>query len=111
MWPVILAAEPDLWVWLGDNVYADSADPVRLRQAYATQLADPGYRTLIERVPVVGTWDDHDYGANNAGEEFPARAASQQILLDFLGEPAGTPRREQEGVYAAYTFGEPPRQL
>ena len=111
LWDPILATAPDLWVWLGDNVYADSEDSAVLRASYAEQLGNPGYRRLIDSVPVIGTWDDHDYGANDAGKEYPTRAESQQILLDFLGEPADTSRRRQQGVYASYTFGDPPRRL
>ena len=25
-WPIIAAQNPDLWVWLGDNIYADTED-------------------------------------------------------------------------------------
>ena len=98
-------------MWLGDNVYADSGDPAVPRASYAKQLGNPEYRRLIESVLVVGTWDDHDYGANDAGDEYPTSDESQEILLNFLGEPADTSRRRQQGVYAAYTFGDPLRRL
>lgn len=110
LWAPILSTRPDLWIWLGDNVYADSTRAADLRAEYARQIDNPGYRALMAGVAVIGTWDDHDYGANDAGAEYPTRVASQQALLDFLGEPANSPRRRQEGVYTSYTLGTPPRQ-
>ncbi|XP_068327082.1 uncharacterized protein [Pyrus communis] len=54
---------------------------------------------------VIGTWDDHDYGLNDAGKEFSRKVTNQRLLLDFLGEPQDSPRRKQDGVYASYTLG------
>jgi len=76
-----------------------------MRRKYAMQLANAGYRRLRASVPVIGIWDDHDYGANNAGKEYPPKAASQQLLLDFLGVPATDPRRTRHGIYTSYTYG------
>jgi alkaline phosphatase D len=111
LWPVIAKQKPDVFVWLGDDIYGDSDDMRVMRAKYAQQLANPGYRELISKVPVIGTWDDHDYGLNNGGKEFTARAASQQAHLDFLGEPATSARRQQEGIHASYTYGEPGRRV
>lgn len=111
IWDPVVAARPQLWVWLGDNVYADTADIAEMRRIYTMAKAHPGYTALRAATPVIGTWDDHDYGRNDAGKEFPARAGAQQALLDFLDEPAASPRRRQEGVYASYLYGPPGRQV
>ena len=101
LWGQITRAQPDAWLWLGDNIYADTTDPELIRSLYNEVLRDPGYERLSSNTLVLGTWDDHDYGANDAGKEFSAKEASQKELLDFLGEPEDSPRREQAGVYAA----------
>jgi alkaline phosphatase D len=62
-------------------------------------------------VPVYGTWDDHDYGANDAGREYPKKAESQQLFLDFLRVPAGSPRRRRAGIYDAIMLGPPGRRV
>lgn len=75
-----------------------------LRKYYAALNAVPGYSALKAATPVIGTWDDHDYGLNDGGAEFTARAASQQEFLDFMGVPDNSPRRQREGVYASHTY-------
>ena len=52
----------------------------------------------------MGIWDDHDFGINNGGRGYVDKHASQQLFLDFLGEPASSPRREQYGVYTSQVF-------
>jgi alkaline phosphatase D len=111
LWKLIARHDPQLWIWLGDNIYGDSDDMSVMRAKYRQQLRNADYRALISNVPVIGTWDDHDFGRNNGGREHVARAASQQVLLDFLGEPSGSVRRAQRGVYASYTYGEPGKQI
>jgi alkaline phosphatase D len=110
-WTAVAAQSPDLWIWLGDNVYADTTDMTVMRGLYDALRADPGYAALRARTRVIGTWDDHDYGHNNAGREYPLRVEAQQRLLDFLDEPEHSPRRAQQGVYASYDFGSPPHQV
>lgn len=103
LWQDIAQNNPDLWVWLGDNIYGDTQNMSIMKSKYDQQLRNPGYKALIENVKVVGTWDDHDYGVNDGGEEFPKKKESQQLMLDFLGYPSNSPVRQQEGVYNSYT--------
>ena len=111
LWTAVVADDPDLWIWLGDNIYADTADTSVMRAKYHAQLQRPEYQQLLRLCPVIGTWDDHDYGNNNGGKEFDAKRESQALLLDFLGEPTASQRRHQEGVYAAYSYGPPQRRI
>ncbi|UOQ52660.1 alkaline phosphatase D family protein [Hymenobacter cellulosivorans] len=105
LWPVIAADKPDVWIWLGDNIYGDTDDMTVLKQKYDAQLNQHTYQQFRRQVPtIIGTWDDHDYGRNDAGKEYPFKKESQQLALDFLQEPPASPRRRQEGVYAAYTY-------
>lgn len=101
----IANAKPDLMIFLGDNVYADTTDEAELRAAYQVLADNAGFRKLKQACPVLATWDDHDYGINDAGVEHPAKAMSQQVFLDFWGLPKDSPRRDREGVYDAKTFG------
>ncbi len=47
----------------------------------------------------------HDYGADDAGAEYPMKAESQKLFLDFFNEPSDSLRRQREGIYDASVFG------
>lgn len=111
LWQPIVNTKPDLWIWLGDIVYASNTDISTMQRMYEKQKANPGYRLLLQTATVIGVWDDHDYGKNNGGKEYPYKEESQQQLLNFLDEPLNSPRRKQKGVYAAYTYGQPGKQV
>jgi len=111
LWPVITAWKPQLWIWLGDNIYGDTLNMTLLKARWDKQKANPGYSVLREFSEVTGTWDDHDYGVNDGGKDFPKKSESRDLFLDFLDVPEDDPRWKQDGVYATQTFGEPGRQV
>jgi len=111
IWEAIVASRPRLFVFMGDTIYADGVNMETKRRAYARLAADPGFRALKRAATILATWDDHDYGWNDIGGDYPAKRASQRLFLDFFGEPPGSPRRKRPGVYASYYFGEAPKRL
>lgn len=104
LWDDILAEHPDLWIWGGDNIYADTSNMDSLRSMYALQNNIAGYHKLKSKTPIIGTWDDHDYGKNDGGVEFAAKKESQQEFLNFMQVSENSPRREREGVYASHVY-------
>jgi alkaline phosphatase D len=111
----IAAEEHDLFVFTGDNVYGDvrsgDATAPELREAYH-QLADrPEFRTLRQRVPMLATWDDHDYGLNDMGSRFAFKGFAEQLFLDFWGAAEDDIRRTREGIYDAAVFGPPGKRV
>jgi alkaline phosphatase D len=107
IWKNIMADAPDLFLWTGDVVYADTDDMGKLAQIYASQLANAEYSQFLStRIPVIGLWDDHDYGTSEGDETFAFRRQSQALFLDFIGERTDSPRRSQDGIQVTYTFGQ-----
>ncbi|MGB0714688.1 MAG: alkaline phosphatase D family protein [Phycisphaerae bacterium] len=116
IWLEIIATNPDLFLFIGDNQYADLwmkdgkmvmapvEDISRIREAYAELGSKPGYQRLQRHCPIMATWDDHDFGANDGGRDYPLRKQSQQAFLDFFGFWDTAPIRQQEGIYQARTF-------
>lgn len=99
MWAEIMKEEGDLWIWLGDNIYGDSEDMAVLQQKYDKQNNHLAYQKFVETIPINGVWDDHDYGVNDGGKEYPMRAESQQLFLDFINASSTDVRRTREGTY------------
>lgn len=96
---------PDLFIFLGDNIYGDCSDSSCYIKKYSKQLRKQNFLSFAENIPFVGTWDDHEYGLNNSGVENKLKQFSQQLFLDFIGEPINSDRRKQEGIYTSYTYG------
>lgn len=111
IWKTIAQKDPDLWIWLGDIIYADTEDMVSFAAKYAQLDSNANYRDFREKIPVIATWDDHDFGGNNVGKHYPKKVESQQLFLQFFKEPADSPRWKQEGVYISYTYGTGDRKV
>ena len=104
LWDDIVDQKPDVWVWGGDIVYADTENMDTLRADYDVLLNDEGYKKVLTSTKVIGTWDDHDYGVGDGGEHFIAKKESEQMFLDFFKVPKNDKRRQQEGVYSSETM-------
>ncbi|CAM1366095.1 alkaline phosphatase D family protein [Tenacibaculum xiamenense] len=103
-WTDIIEQSPNLWIWGGDNIYADTYNMEKMSRMYQQQKSHSQYSKLIKEIPALGIWDDHDYGLNDGGKEYAKKRESQQLFLDFLDVPKDSPRREHEGIYHSEIF-------
>ena len=89
----------DSFFFLGDNIYGDvpsgKLDSVKI-----------SYKNMNERMPEwlqetekLVIWDDHDYGLNDAGENYLYKAESQKIFNNAWKINQNDPRRSREGIY------------
>lgn len=103
----------DLFLMIGDNVYGDAEPPelAALAEAYALQARSPGLNALRASTPVLAVWDDHDYGQNDAGGEFPARARAEELFHAFWHTPADAAERGRPGLYRSRTVGPEGRRV
>ena len=62
-------------------------------------------------MPIIAIWDDHDYGANDAGGDFPYRQQSAALFRSFWQVPDTSPRGQRDGLYDAFTFGPPGQRV
>ncbi len=111
LWEDIIGQQPDRFLFIGDAVYADTEDVEAFRQAYADLAAKPGFQALRARVPVLATWDDHDFGADDAGRDYPLKEVSQRLFADFHDLAPDSPVRQRPGVYDVHYLGEGGRRV
>ena len=113
IWDAVLDYRPELFVFTGDNVYGDvtSAAMTELRNAYAAAAMVEGIAALRAQVPVLATWDDHDYGQNDGGADFPHKGQAEELFHAFWGIEDDDPRRQRPGIYHAETLGSPGRRI
>jgi phosphodiesterase/alkaline phosphatase D-like protein len=95
----------DVFIFLGDNIYADTEDMGVMRAKYDALKESRFFRELRKQAVILATWDDHDFGLNDGGAEYAKRKEAQAEFLRWLDEPADSPRRQREGVYDARIFG------
>ena len=105
LWDDILKENADLWVWLGDIIYGDTEDLTVLETKYNLQKKRDDYSLLLHTIPVTGIWDDHDFGSNNAGKEYPSKQGSRDLLFNFLDVPQDHPSWDREGAYRQHYLG------
>lgn len=112
IWSEVLAASPDLFIFLGDNIYGDSDDPTILGAKYEQLALKPGYQKLVANTEIVAIWDDHDYGQNDIGANYVAKDASRKLMLDFFDEPEISERRTRsDGIYTSYVYTDNAKSL
>lgn len=106
LWDLIINDKPQLFIWGGDNVYGDKEpNKDNLAKKYEIQNSNPLYSKLKSTTPIIGIWDDHDYGINDGGSENPKKDENKRLLLDFLNVPKTAAVRSRDGVYQSYTIG------
>ncbi len=103
-WAAISALDPQLWIWLGDNIYSDGISKDLRQLSYNMVTYNQHYIPFKLKTPIIGTWDDHDFGLNDAGAELPIKDETQQQMLDFFDIPVTDPLRAQAGIYHTNVF-------
>lgn len=102
IWLELAAQKPDLLISTGDIVYLDRAN--LLRSSKPRSAAEVWRRHSEARnklglyrwshlVPLIGTWDDHDFGFNNVVPPWELAEAAFEAYEAFI------PRREISGVF------------
>ncbi len=100
----IVLHKPDLFVFLGDNIYGDTDNMDTLKAKYQRLASKKSFQNLKANVPIIATWDDHDYGQNDIGKHYAFKEESKEIFLDFFNEPVTSTRRNHKGIYHSYIY-------
>mmetsp|Transcript_48853 Transcript_48853/g.110870 ORF Transcript_48853/g.110870 Transcript_48853/m.110870 type:complete len:411 (+) Transcript_48853:122-1354(+) len=106
-------------LWLGGN--KEKAAAANLDESYAVLGVKLSKLKFCEKVDTVATWDDHDYGENDAGSELPWKEESAALFTKFWSSVsprmAAAMSSQQEcpqsfggtrGVYTSHDFGKDP---
>lgn len=110
----IAGMEADLFLMIGDNVYGDRDGPryaqndpdlTELRESFSDLGRQPEFVAVRAAHPMMVAWDDHDYGFNDAGREFPFRRFAERIHENFWGLADEPDVGARDGTYYARSFG------
>jgi alkaline phosphatase D len=81
---------PDLMIWLGDNVYLREADwntRTGIMHRYTHDRAIPELQPLLGSVHHYAIWDDHDYGPNNSDKSYFMKETTLEAFKLFWANP------------------------
>ena len=99
---------PDVFIWLGDNVYyrePDWSSRTGMIHRWTHDRAIPELRPMLATIPQYAIWDDHDYGPNDIGREYWNKAQATDVFTLFNGNPtAGLP--ELPGIFTYFAWGD-----
>ena len=105
----------DVFLFIGDNVYsADEGDDPELKSlkfAYGKFSESNAFAALRATIPTLVTWDDHDYGLNDAGGDWPHKAQSQLLFNFVWAVDDDDPRAARDGVYFSRIVGPENRRV
>lgn len=100
IWSSIEKENLDGFIFLGDNVYGDmpSGKLLKMQKAYQIQRKRLP-RWLIDEKEILAIWDDHDFGLNDGGGDYPYKKDTEKMFLNFWNIPQSDLRRNREGIY------------
>jgi alkaline phosphatase D len=105
----IVSAEPDMMLWLGDNVYLREVD----FQSYSGYLYRythtrtlPEMQELLKACPNYAIWDDHDYGPNDADASWIHRDWAQEAFKTFWANPSYGAPSGANNIATAFRFND-----
>lgn len=106
----IVNKKPQLYIAGGDNVYADiiavlPGNVDYINTSYRQMWRDPDFKNLKTNVPIIATWDDHDFGQNDGTSANPAKVVAKNAFLSWWKIPDDSPIRKRDGVYQTYYYG------
>jgi alkaline phosphatase D len=101
----IAADKPQTFLFMGDNIYADTSDPKVMKEKYRSLNIQPDYAAFAKTVPIIPIWDDHDYGLNDAGRDYKMKETSAQLFFEAFNFPKHHEARKTPGVYHSRTMG------
>ena len=141
IWESIRNENPVAFLWTGDSIYP----PIRnvaslpyLQEEYEQMKSNRsiGYTQLLDdrnnnnnnsSIPIFGTWDDHDYGGNDRGNDMTQRMERARLFYQFINqtvprdvsvlsnnnnnnvhETPPLPTTEREGIYYSVEFRHQP---
>ena len=111
IWSPLKGESLDLFIGLGDLVYASQPNDKPMAKAYLKQIENAELQEFRAQVPWIGVWDDHDFGVNDGGGDHPEFQEAKDLLLAFLPNSAKVIPPEQKGLYHSIVLGNKPKTL
>lgn len=98
IWKTIKEANPQLFIMMGDNVYASKKEDKPIIDQYIKMNSINEYKDLRESIPFLAIWDDHDYGQNDGGADNKEKDEARRVFLNYWSYLKFTMPKDQNGA-------------
>lgn len=92
-------------LWLGDNWYTRESDFFSewgLWYRASHDRSQPIMQGFLKAMSHYATWDDHDYGPNNADKSYIFKETSQKVFSSYWANPSYG--EDGKGVYTKFSY-------
>lgn len=102
--------QPDLMIWLGDNIYYREVDfysktGIFHRNTHARSL--PELQPLLASTHHYAIWDDHDFGPNDSDRSYIHKDWTKNAFDLFWGNPSsGLPELNGKGITTQFKWND-----
>ena len=97
IWGELYTSQPHVIFLIGDTVYVDYdkdgnkfknkiSPPERLWNRYVETRSALKLFRMRKLIPILAVWDDHDYGVNNGGKDYPYKNRRKMFFSNFSHE-------------------------
>jgi len=97
----------DFMLWMGDNTYmreVDYSSKSAMTYRYLHTRSEPNLQPLLAVRNNYATWDDHDYGDNDANKHFEFKQTARSLFNAYWGNK--TAGENDEGVYHNFRYSD-----
>jgi alkaline phosphatase D len=106
----INSKNPDIMLWMGDNVYLREADwdsKTGIYHRYTHSRSIKELQPLLAKAQNFAIWDDHDYGPNDGDRSFYNKYITQQAFKDFWANKSyGLNPNQKEGTFSTFSWSD-----
>ena len=100
----IAAWDPDVFLFVGDNHYGNTADRDAQRQYYRHAYNLALRRDVLHLASILSVWDDHDYAGNDEDGNAPGKEDALRVFQEYTANPSyGT--AEIPGIFSTHRYG------
>ena len=99
IWKAIEKENINEFFFMGDNVYGDSKDGLLKEMEISYLKQKDMFPEWLYTKKLNAIWDDHDYGKNDGGAEYPLKEQAQRLFLEFWNVDKDDSRYSQKGIY------------
>jgi alkaline phosphatase D len=97
----------NLMLWLGDNWYTREVDyhstwGLFYRASHDRQVKS--MKALLKKMPQYATWDDHDYGPNDADKSYHLKESARDVFTRYWANPSYG--EGGQGIYTRFSYND-----